>query len=135
MYVVDDMIIVLSREGVRKLIQEYFIQLTQGCGHHTCSNVNCATGRGHPMNPTEAATSALSLATNHAKGQSKLCSEDPSLKNVSSATTSNPVHRQSSLVKFLAHISALKRNRVTLSVTDKFPSDQITRYMYVYLYM
>ena len=114
-----------SREGVRKLIQEYFIQLTQGCGHHTCSNVNCATGRGEPMNPTEAASSALALATNHAKGQSKLCSEDSSLDN--STKNSNPVHREPSLVKSLAHVSAVKRNRVMVSVTENYPSDQITR--------
>lgn len=82
------------------------------------------------MNPTEAATSALVLATDHSKGQSKLCSDDLSLKYVSisssTANSSDLGYGVSSFLKNLALIPAI-RSTIAVSVTEKFPSDQLTR--------
>lgn len=129
---------IFCRENVRKLIQQYFIQLTQGCGSEACSNTDCATGSGRPMNPTNAATRAVALSTGHSKGQSTLCS-NPSAKfngSPSADVTSNSKCGSSESVKCaflqkLAHISSVKAKRkktVTVSVSDKLPSsNQITR--------
>lgn len=122
------------------MIQQYFIQLTQGCGSEACSNTDCATGSGRPMNPTNAATRAVALSTGHSKGQSTLCS-NPSAKfngSTSADVTSNSKCGSSESVKCaflqkLAHISSVKAKRkktVTVSVSDKLPSsNQITRWV------
>ena len=137
----------LTRENVRKLIQQYFLQLTQGCGHDACSNSACATGSGQPMSPTDAATRALALSTSHSKGQSKLCAArgetDPESSAVDSSNdtetvassqctspTSQPVGGTAFLQK-LNHISAVKarhKKTVAMSISAQLPSsDQTTR--------
>ena len=135
----------LTRENVRKLIQQYFLQLTQGCGRDACSNSACATGSGQPMSPTDAATRALALSTSHSKGQSKLCAAggetDPKSSAVDSSNdtetvasctspTSQPVGGTAFLQK-LNHISAVKarhKKTVAVSISAQLPSsDQTTR--------
>ena len=68
------------RDAVESLIQRYFLQLTKGCGHKDCSNPNCATGSGKPVDPNKAAAVAIALAQRKKKGH--LCvSSGPSNKN------------------------------------------------------
>ena len=124
---------------VRKLIQQYFVQLTKGCGHNACSNSNCANGNGHPMNPTDAAAKALALATSHTKGESKLCSTDMKslprdtrvAQTSKSSAYSSQVSGDSTHLQKLSDTFAVKAKRkktVTVSITDELPtSDQITR--------
>ena len=128
---------------MRKLIQQYFVQLTKGCGYDACSNSNCATGNGHPMNPTDAAAKALSLATSHTKGQSKLCSadtksllQDTRVTQISrSSAYSSQVSGDSTHFQKLSDTFAVKAKRkktVTVSITDELPtSDQSTRWKFI----
>lgn len=133
------------RENVRKLIQQYFVQLTQGCGDESCSNTDCASGSGHLMNPTDAATKALALATSYSKGQAKLCVKEAySSGSVDDAMTSSStcapqeLHvAESAFLQKLTHISAVKakhKKMVTLSLSEQLPSsDQVTRLVHVHV--
>ena len=56
------------RDAIESLIQQYFLQLTRGCGHKGCSNPNCATGSGKPVDPNKAAATAIALARQKKKG-------------------------------------------------------------------
>ena len=118
---------------MRKLIHQYFTQLTQGCGNEACINKDCATGSGHRMNPTDAATSALAFATNHSKDKSKLCSKAGSIsREIHTSLTegtglSAGVHRLSQFLATLTDYHA-KKTKISVSVKDKYPpSGQLTR--------
>ena len=105
---------VFCREDATKLIKQYFLQLTQGCGSTQCNNADCANGRGCPMDPTEAATAALALA---AKGNSNLCTK-------SAIVAVN----HSSFRKTLATASVRPARTLSLSITEVHePSGQLTR--------
>ncbi|XP_030748877.1 ubiquitin-protein ligase E3A isoform X2 [Sitophilus oryzae] len=65
----------MKRTAARKLIEQYFYQLTEGCGNQNCKNINCASsGELKPMTPNEAAGHALKLFSQEAK----LCERHPS---------------------------------------------------------
>ena len=133
------------RENARKLIQLYFVQLTKGCGQEACTNTECATGSGHSMNPDDAATKALALASSHSKGQNKLCAAEDKLKptsatdiqhadatNMSASISATVPPGGTAFLQKLTHISAMKarhQKKVTVSVSAPQPSsDQITKY-------
>lgn len=133
------------RENARKLIQLYFVQLTEGCGQEACTNADCATGSGHSMNPNDAATKALALASTHSKGQNKLCATEDEPKptpaadtqhtNVTSTSADSSATVPSGGTAFLqklTHISTVKarhQKKITVSVSTPQPSsDQITKY-------
>ena len=50
--------------AVKELIQKFFVQLTVGCGDRNCNNPDCATGRGKPFDPDDAASRAVVLVQN-----------------------------------------------------------------------
>ena len=58
----------MKRAAVKKLIERYFYQLTDGCGDPKCTNVNCfSSGLVEAMTPNEAAIRALNLFRQDAK--------------------------------------------------------------------
>lgn len=80
-----------SRESVGSLIQQYFLQLTKGCGQEGCSNSDCATGSGKPLDPNQAAARAVSLAEHKRKGRlciapNSVAESKPFIRNSSSKT-------------------------------------------------
>ena len=115
------------REDVRKLIEQYFTQLTEGCGNKACTNKDCATGSGHLMSPTDAATSALAFATSHSKGTSKLCSQYD--KHESPPSSDPPTNITSHFLQKLTHINSKQNEKFSVSVTNVYPSSsQVTRW-------
>ena len=58
----------MHRDAIESLIQQYFVQLTEGCGHKGCSNPNCATGSGKSLDTNKAAATAIKLAQQKKKG-------------------------------------------------------------------
>ena len=81
----------ISRESVGSLIQQYFLQLTRGCGQEGCSNSDCATGSGKPLDPNQAAARAMSLAEHKRKGRlciapNSVSESKPFIRNSSSKT-------------------------------------------------
>lgn len=50
------------REALQERIRVFFLQQTKGCGQKSCTNLDCASGRGHSLPPNEAAASAVHLA-------------------------------------------------------------------------
>ena len=67
------------REALGDLIQQYFVQLTRGCGQDVCSNPDCATGSGKPLDPNAAAAKAVRLAQ---QKKDHLCVADSKTKDV-----------------------------------------------------
>lgn len=66
----DDM----KRAAVKKLIERYFYQLTDGCGNPNCDNKHCASsGQINDLTPDQAAVQAFQLFSQHAR----LCERHP----------------------------------------------------------
>lgn len=60
----------VKRAHAKQLIEQYFYQLTSGCGEANCSNEHCASnGNTEPLAPNQAAARALYLY----KIDAKLC--------------------------------------------------------------
>ncbi|XP_024134815.1 ubiquitin-protein ligase E3A [Oryzias melastigma] len=67
----------MNRATAKKLIERYFLQLTEGCGNSNCTNEFCASFRGfEPLDNNAAAAKALDLF----KANAKLCDYYPTIK-------------------------------------------------------
>ena len=116
------------RETVGNLIQRFFNQLSQGCGDKACTNKYCATGSGHPMEPTDAATKALLFATSHSKCEAKLCPDSSTMKK-NTVTNLPAIDGVSTFLEKLTCYYSPKK--ISLSILDKRPpAGQLTRYIY-----
>ena len=124
----------------QRLIQQYFDQLTKGCGEDTCTNANCATGSKKTMDANDAATKALALTLNHSQGNNKLCSakslQKKSLQKKPIPSEANTVANfstscETAFLQKLTKFSSMnaKHQKITLSVSAPHPSsDQLTKY-------
>jgi len=64
-----------KRGAAREKIQQYYFQLTEGCGRENCSNANCASSAGfQELSSNDAAAKAFNLY----KCKSALCEKHPS---------------------------------------------------------
>lgn len=65
----------MKRAVAKKLIEQYFYQLSNGCGNPTCGNRHCASsGQVSTLSPNQAAARAIQLYTQEAE----LCDVHPS---------------------------------------------------------
>ncbi|KAF5287693.1 hypothetical protein FQA39_LY15793 [Lamprigera yunnana] len=65
----------MKRAAVRKLIERYFYQLTEGCGNPTCDNRHCASSAEFEK---LSANQAAALAINLFSQEARLCETHPS---------------------------------------------------------
>jgi len=73
-----------KRKSAKKLIEQYYHQLTLGCGKNNCDNLNCASSGSFatPLTPNEAAAKALECLKDHAKLCNRTLPEDDQMDTV-----------------------------------------------------
>ena len=119
----------------QRLIQQYFDQLTKGCGQDACTNANCATGSKTTIDANDAATKALALALNHSQGKNKLCSakslQKKSIPPEANTVASYSASCETAFLQKLTTFSSVKAKHQKITVSVSAPhlsSDQLTKY-------
>lgn len=98
----DDM----KRAVAKKLIEQYFYQLSNGCGNPSCSNSNCASsGQVASLTPNQAAARAIQLYTQEAE----LCDVHPSKIARTQSETTTTVDKDETAAKDCAMIEVVDR--------------------------
>nr|CAB3267458.1 ubiquitin-protein ligase E3A-like [Phallusia mammillata] len=85
-----------KRAAIKQLIQQYYFQLTEGCGKTSCSNQNCASSSSFSkLSQNDAAVQAIALYNNKAvlceKHPSKMAKTAPDQESSSTITIDNHV--------------------------------------------